>query len=312
MLLCITPNPAIDRTLTVSNLQLDAVNRASACRVTAGGKGVNVARAAKTLGEPVQCAGFAGGDHGALLASLLERDAISGAWTSIAGETRACTILIDPDTGHNTVVNEPGPLVTRGEWDALIADCARLSERADAIGVSGSVPPGSPLDRYHDLLVMLCETGRAVWVDVAGTPLTIAAQVPGLRMKVNRDEASVLAGHALVSLSDVAQAAEAQLTRGAAVCVITLGSEGALLAAAQGTWIARPPAIRRVNAVASGDSFLAGLMAAERRGVSFPEALAWGTAAGAANAAYGGGAAFTRPQFNSLLDGVVVEAAHTG
>ena len=307
MLLCITPNPAIDRTLTVPNLQLDGVNRASECRVAAGGKGVNVARAARTLGSPVCCAGFAGGGHGALLAALLEGEALPGAWTAIAGETRTCTILIDPEHGHNTVVNEPGPAVTGNEWDELLHECRQLGANAGAVCVSGSLPPGSPLTRYHDLLELLHPADRPVWVDIAGAPLGVAARMPGLRLKVNGDEAAVLAGQPLPTMDAIAGFARAQVERGAAVCVITLGGDGALLAAPTGVWLARPPAIRRTNAVASGDSFLAGLMAAQLRGLALPEALAWATAAGAANAAFGGGAAFSRSQFESLLPGLSVE-----
>ena len=312
MLLCITPNPAIDRTLTVDNLQIDAVNRARDCRVAAGGKGINVARAARTLGETVCCAGFAGGDHGALLGALLEREGLPTTLTPIAGETRACTILIDPATGHNTVVNEPGPTVTAEEWDDLLTDCAGLAAHTDGFAVSGSTPPGTPPSRYRTLLERLRSTGRPVWVDVAGPTLTIAAQVPGLSLKVNRDEAAALAGHPLSTIDTVVAAARTQLTARAAACVITLGREGAIYASPAGVWHARPPAIQPVNAVASGDSFLAGLMAAQRRGLPDDVALAWGTAAGAANAAHGGGASFTRTQFDALLSAVVIESVGTG
>jgi 1-phosphofructokinase family hexose kinase len=306
MLLCITPNPAIDRTLTVDHLQVDAVNRASKCRVAAGGKGVNVARAARTLGEAVRCAGFAGGDHGALLAALLEREGLPTTMTPIAGETRACTILIDPATGHNTVINEPGPTVTSEAWDDLLTDCASLAPHTDGFAVSGSTPPGSPLDQYQALLELLRGTGQPVWVDVAGAALAVAAQIAGLSLKVNRDEAAALAGHPLSSIEAVVAAAHARVRTGAAACIITLGHQGAVFASPDGVWHAHPPAIQRVNAVASGDSFLAGLMAAQRRGLPDDVALAWGTAAGAANAAHGGGASFTRGQFDVLLAGVTV------
>ncbi|MGL4650104.1 MAG: PfkB family carbohydrate kinase, partial [Caldilineaceae bacterium] len=108
------------------------------------------------------------------------------------------------------------------------------------------------------------------------------------------------------------QAARDQVKNGAATCVITLGGDGAVLVSPLGAWYARPPAIQRVNAVASGDSFLAGLMAAGRRGLPLPTGLAWGTAAGAANAAHGGGASFTRRQFKALLAGVIVEPIQAG
>ena len=122
MILCVTPNPALDRTMTVPGLHLGEAMRASYSFVTAGGKGLNVARVVRVLGGPVLCAGFLGGHSGHLLADLAEREGLPAAWTWFAGETRTSVILFDPQGGDATVVNEPGQEVTQEEWARLTAD----------------------------------------------------------------------------------------------------------------------------------------------------------------------------------------------
>ncbi len=306
MILCITPNPAIDRTLTVTHLQLDGVNRAGDCRVAAGGKGINVARAARTLGQNVLCAGFLGGMHGALLSNLMQQEGLPAHFTPIAGETRTCTILLDPGSGHNTVINEQGPDVTDDDWRRLIAGILQDVSSASAVCLSGSTPPGSPLPRYQELLIALRDEGKPVWVDVAGAPLAVARELTGIHLKVNRDEAEALLKQPLDNTSSVVLAAQELVQEGAASCTLTLGADGAVLATPAGCWWAQSASIRRVNAVASGDSFLAGLVAATQRELPPATALAWATAAGAANAAFGGGAQFTRVQFEASLAGVAV------
>lgn len=306
MLLCVTPNPAIDRTAVVPGLSLDQVNRASSVLVAAGGKGVNVARAAQTLGEAVLCAGFVGGQPGSLFTTLAEREGLLGQWTPIAGDTRSCMILIDPVQSQNTVINERGPTVSRDDWDRLVTTVLEHASDASAVCLCGSAPPGTPLPCYTELLARLRQRNITVWVDVAGEPLELARQTGGICLKINRDEASALSGRPLPSLADVAQYARTLARAGAPVCIITLGEEGAVLASPSGCWHAILPPIQRVNAVGSGDSFLAGAATARVRGESDATALAWGVAAGAANATSGGGGRFTRETFDTLLRQVIV------
>jgi 1-phosphofructokinase family hexose kinase len=307
--LCITPNPAIDRTLTVDQFQTDEVNRARSARCAAGGKGVNVARAMRGLGLPVLCAGMVGGLQGMLFAELARREQLAGRWTAIDGETRVCTILIDPAQKHNTVVNEPGPLISEQEWWRFHADSMEAAAQASAVCVCGSAPPGVSPGSYRALLEALAVEGRPVWADTSGGFLAAAAATTDVHLKINLVEAAALVGSVLTTADDALQAA-ATLGRGnRRTVVITLGAEGAVLVSEHGRWHARPPAITRVNAVGSGDSLLAGLVTGLEKGLDHRTALAWGVAAGAANAAGSGGASFTRAQFDQALAGVQVTDA---
>src|SRR5262249_59245603 len=126
-----------------------------------------------------------------------------------------------------------------------------------------------------------------------GPALEAALTVPGVRLKINREEAEAIPGESLGDFGACVAAARALLARGASALVLTLGADGALAASPEGCWHAVSPPVQSASAVASGDSFLAGLLAALVAGESLAEALRHGVAAGAANAAANGGARFT-------------------
>jgi fructose-1-phosphate kinase PfkB-like protein len=163
------------------------------------------------------------------------------------------------------------------------------------------LPPGVPPDGLPGLCRSLVEAGQAPWVDSSGPALVALLSVPNLRLKINREEAGEALGRSLESIPDCAAAAKQLLDRGMAAVVLTLGAEGAVFAAAEGCWHAAAPRIESASAVASGDSFLAGLVAAWTSGHGVPDALRWGVAAGAANALANGGARFSREQFDAIL-----------
>lgn len=303
MILCLTPNPAIDRTLIVPRLQPGEVHRATRAIVAAGGKGLNVARAIRALrvgGDPV-CLGFLGGHSGRLLAELAEREGLPGRWTWIETETRTCVIIADENGGEATVINETGPSVSARDWAALAADVVRESVVAQMMCVSGSLPPGSPVESFAALLRELCASGQPVWVDTSGPALAAALTVAGISVKVNGDEVGAVLNQK-VNTAEAAQVAGHRLReQGVRQAVITLGKEGAVLVNNVGAWHTRPPAVRAVSAVGSGDTFLAGWVTALSQGHAPDEALRWAAAAGAANALSAGGGQFAMSDFKQVL-----------
>ncbi|HVQ54303.1 MAG TPA: PfkB family carbohydrate kinase, partial [Thermoanaerobaculia bacterium] len=144
--LCLTPNPALDRTLTVPDLQLGTVARAPSARVAAGGKGVNVARALAALGTEALCMGPIGGASGRILADLAAAENLDAAWTWCDVETRSCIILVDPAARQTTVINEAGPLLQPGDWNRVSAEVLARASEARAVCLSGSLPPGVAAD----------------------------------------------------------------------------------------------------------------------------------------------------------------------
>lgn len=301
MILCVTPNPAIDRTLTLSALTPGTVLRPRQARAAAGGKGVNVARAVQTLGGTAICAGPVSGHNGRWLDTLARKEGLQTAWTWTEDETRTCLILIDESTGQVVMVYEPGPTRSAADWIALGADLRGALPGASAIAVSGSLPPGIQTADQVRLLQALAASGRPVWVDSNGPGLVAASQVAGLHLKLNAEEAGELLGLPSATLSGALAAGRALRARGASTVVLTRGDQGALAFSGDLELEQPPIPVRAHNPTGSGDSFLAGLLLGLEHDLPLAQALTWAAAAGAANAAGAGGASFTHTEWESLL-----------
>lgn len=302
MILCVTFNPAIDRTMVVRDFAQGGVFRPQHTIVAPGGKGINVARAARALGGDAICAGFLGGFSGRYLESSVALEGIASRWTWLSNrETRTCVILIDPDTGLTSVVNESGPTVDAADWIRFRDDVLEAAGGTGIVSFSGSVPPGTPLAQFERLVRDLIAAGKHVWVDTSGAALKTAASVRGVALKVNEDEATSLTWRPIDSISDAVSVAREIYTDTVQTVVITMGERGAILVDGGKAWHAVPPPVAVKSAVGSGDSFLAGLVLALANGESFGQALAQATAAGAANALSVGGGSFTRSEFDGVL-----------
>jgi len=307
MIICITPNPAIDRTIILPSLVLGSVQRAERSIVAAGGKGLNVARAIRTLGGEALCMGFAGGHTGHLLSDLAQNEGLHFSWTWINSETRTCIILVSQN-GDATVISEPGTPVSKSDWKRLQRDVRKTVSSAGFVCISGSLPPNSSAYDLQGLLNMLLDAGKQVWVDTSGKALDAALTVPGLCIKVNGEEIGKLLGF---EVNDVPSARRTLMMlgeRGTTACVITLGAAGALLATKEGRWHALGPPVRVVSTVGSGDSFLGGLVSALDGGKDWPEALRDAVAAGTANTLSAGGGQFTFQEFQDIREQVQIQA----
>ena len=306
MILCVTPNAAIDRTLIAPGFRLGEVSRAVRASVAAGGKGLNVARAIHRLGGDPLCAGFLAGHTGRLFAELAEREGLRGVWTWIEGETRACIVLVDPDRREATLVNEPGPDVSAQDWSRFEADVLREAASAECVCLSGSLPPGSPPEAFARLIRALCVEGKAVWVDTSGPALGAALAAGPIGIKVNNVEAGGFLGMSITDPPTGAQAAAELRRRGADTVVLTLGISGAVMVNQMGKWWAWPPALQTLSPIGSGDTFLGGLVLALTSGAPPAEALRQAVAAGAANALSVGGGHWELSNFKTVLAASVV------
>jgi 1-phosphofructokinase family hexose kinase len=304
MIVCVTPNPALDYTLTVPQFHSGQIMRATHKRVTAGGKGLNVARAIRTLDGQAICLGLLGGHSGQLLADLAKQEGLNGDWISISAETRTCVIVVSADGGEATVINEAGPTVSVADWAKLKANVLR-STHADIVSFSGSLPVGLPAEEWREMLFEVRSAGPTVWVDTSGDALRVALQLGGLNIKVNHQEACALLDYKIDDIESAAKAATELRSSGASTIVVTLGENGAVLADAAGAIHAPAPRVKAINSVGSGDSFLGGLLFAISNRASSAEALRWGVAAGTANAICSGGGHFTIEAFQKVLSRTV-------
>lgn len=310
LFLTITPNPALDRTLYVPCLTVGEVHRPTTVHSAAGGKGLNVYRAARVLGGEALATGPLVGHTGRLVADLAAAEGIKADWYwPGSGETRIC-LLINHDTGDATVINEPGEPPSEAEWAGFAAHVERLAGQAGAVALAGSLPPGVNPTILNELARAMAADGRAVYLDTSGGALAaVLVQPTGLVIKVNRVE--LAAGLGLpnedFSTEKVIRAGRMLLERGAALVVVTLGGEGALAVAPEGCWQAAVPPVEVVSTVGSGDSMLAGLAVARLEGRSIEAALALGVACGAANATTPLPGRFERGMVEALLKQVEVK-----
>lgn len=306
-LLCITPNPALDRTLTVSNFRAGEIFRTSDVLMVAGGKGLNVARAARILGADPLCLSPLGGHTGRLVAELAEREGMSGAWTWYDGETRTCTIIVD-EAGATligaTLINETGRAMPAEVWAQFQTDALAQTGQAAAICLSGSLPPGVSESACHDLIQALVATGKPVWVDSSGMALRAALSVEGVNIKVNDEEIGTALIKVVAGIAEAVEAAGRVHRRIGGAVVVTLGAAGAVMVSREGRFAAQPPTLPIRSPVGSGDSFLAALAAFG----ATQDGLRRAVAAGTANALSVGGGQFSIEDFERVLAGTETKA----
>lgn len=301
MILCITPNPAIDRTLVVPDLQPGQAARPTRTIVAAGGKGFNVARAVQRLGGQAQCAGLLGGHTGRLVADLAEAERLAGVWTWCDRETRQCTIIVVEQQQHVLEIYEPGQPITSDDWTRFRADVVAAARETQFVSLSGSMPPGCPAKAPADLIESIQAAGRPVWVDTSGRPLRTALAACPHALKINAAEAGQILARTIDDVDSALKAGQDLRQQGVETVVITLGRLGAVLINTAGSWWSQPPLVQPVSAIASGDSFLAGLLVSLEAGLPLPEALRRSVAAGTANSLYAGGAEFALDVFETTL-----------
>lgn len=279
MIVTLTANPSVDRTVEVERLDRGAVLRASAARVDAGGKGVNVARALAANGHPSRAVVPSGGAEGRQLHALLSPQGVEVVLVPISGAVRANVSIVEPD-GTVTKINEPGPVLTPAEVEAMVDATIGASSGAAWVAISGSLPPGVPATFYGRLLRSVRGTGARIALDTSGDPFSHAlAEQPDL-VKPNRQELAEAVGQPVATLGDAVEAAQLLREKGARAVLASLGADGAILVDAAGVTHAEAPVEVPRSAVGAGDAMLAGFLAAGGAGIpALVEAVAWGAAA---------------------------------
>jgi len=290
VIVTLTPNPSIDRTVTLAGkLRRGAVQRADTVTSQAGGKGVNISRAAMKADVPTVAVLPADLDDPFVLE--LRSAGISSEPVHPAGPMRVNITISEPD-GTTTKLNSPGPTVTAADLAALAEAVARRAATAEWVVLAGSLPPGAPDEWYADLVATLRTGGARVAVDTSDAPLRslverLAHGAPHL-MKPNGEELASFTGDDPVALeADPAAAAAAATTLVAAgvdEVLVTLGPHGAVLVNADGAWHATPPPTTVVSTVGAGDSSLFGYLLGDLQKLRPDQRLALAVAYGSAAA----------------------------
>lgn len=308
----LTPNPVLDRTLTVPQVLLDTVLRADEVRLDAGGKGFNVSRALKTMGSESVAMALVGGATGALLEEMLHAWGVTTRFVQVHDETRTNIVVTEADGAHHLKVNEAGPQIRPHELEQLLAAIDDVLQPNDLWVLAGSLPRGLPADFYARLIERIGARGGAVVLDASGEPLRQGLQAAPFLAKPNALEAAEATGLPVAGVEEAAAAARRLLAQGVRLPAISLGADGLLLAALEGAatvpevWHAQPPPIVALNTVGAGDAAVAGMVWALAQGLAAPEVVRYGAACGTAAAARAGVTFATLVEVEAMAQQVVV------
>jgi 1-phosphofructokinase family hexose kinase len=309
VILTVTLNAAVDRTVAVPNFRLGQRHRAVDARTMAGGKGVNVARALKLLGRPVIAAGLAGGATGTRILERLAEESILNAFTRIEGESRTNLAVVDPTSGEQTEINERGPEISEAEVDRFLEKLLYLAQGASICVLAGSVPPGAPADVYGRLVSELRALGVLTVLDTDGEPMRAGLRAEPDVVAPNAGEAEEAVGHEFNDADDLTLGLAGLLEMGAGEAVIT-SAEGCVAIVGDGVerrrYEVRIEPLEPVATVGSGDAFLAGYVAARYDGASPDDCLRFGVACGAESTQHFGAGTLDRREVERLLGRVEV------
>jgi 1-phosphofructokinase family hexose kinase len=307
VIVTVTLNAAIDRTLTVPNFQLGQRHRASQGLTLAGGKGINVARALKRLDVPVVATGLAGGRTGTRIVEELTSEAILNDFVRIADDSRTSTAVVDPTTAMYTEINEWGPHVEPDELAMLLEKIDYLARGADMVVFSGTLPRGVDDGFYAEAIRDLNRRQVRAVLDSEGVPLRLGVEAEPFLVSPNQREAEGLVGQEFRDDEDYLMAVDRIAEMGARNVLITseLRSFGLFREERKRLRLrAVAPQIEPVSAVGSGDVLLAAFLAARLAERPLDEALAAAVAAGAASTLEVGAGRFD-PREASRLQNVV-------
>ena len=310
MIITVTLNAAIDKTLEVPNFRLGRRHRSVEQTTMPGGKGVNVARALKALGQPVIATGLAGGSTGTRIVEGLTEESVLNDFVRIREESRTNTAVLDHLTGSQTEVNERGPAVSEAEIELFRDKLLYLARGAGMCVFAGSLPHGVSADLYAGLIPELQKLGVTTLVDGDGDPLRQAVRAEPSVVSPNVAEAEELVGHEFNDDEDRTYALEEMAELGAREAIMTVSDGCFARVVVEGA-----PRLYRVRveeqdaraAVGSGDAFLGGYVAARYTGKTPSECLRFGVACGAESTQHFGAGVLDPAKVERLLPEVEQE-----
>lgn len=313
MIITVTANPTLDKTLAVEELRIGKLNRARVVQEEFAGKGLLVSLALEALGIESRAIAFIGGRTGnALRLAFVEASFETDFIKVYGGETRTNITLVDEKTGTYTKINEPGPWVNEHDIAGLLTR-ASATEPDDIWVLSGSLPPGAPLNLYADMIRRVQGRGARAILDTSGAALREGAAARPFGIKLNTEEAAELLGGEITGDDGHAAAVRALMSRtGASIAAITRGADGLVLALTgtdRRVAVVKPPPVQAISPVASGDSALAGILWALLDQCGLEETARRAAAFGTATAMQSGSSIAPRDLVEELIDQMQVSFA---
>lgn len=289
VVLTVTMNPALDKTVQVSQVKLGGLNRIGDVRMDAGGKGINVAKVLRSFGIEAEAWGIAGGRQGQVLRDCLEQAGVSFSLQEGPGETRMNMKVVDSANLLTTEFNEPG---IRLDSDQLRLFKEKFSDRLDGVRyvvLGGSLPPGTPADYYGTLIEAAHRKQIPVLLDADGDAFARGADAGPFAIKPNLHEWEQYCGCTFTGDRELRESAvQVMRDKGITIVHISLGAEGSLLVHEKGAFRTRPYPIRPASTVGAGDSMVAAMVYGLVQGLPLERIARLSSAAGTVTAALPG------------------------
>ena len=298
MIITVTLNPALDKTVILPGFAVNTVNRVSATRLDPGGKGINVSKVVKALGGKTLALGVLGGAAGGYIQAAMDKMELPNDMVLTGEITRTNLKIIDPLLQTNTDINEPGGPVSEETLDAVWHKLTKAVKPGDTVVLAGKNPPGMPDSRLADWVTRLHGMKVYTCVDTVGEPMqqAIAAQ-PDI-IKPNREELAEIAGRRMVTDDDVLTAARELVGRGVGLVTASLGADGAIFVTRNQAFRGYAPKVSGVRVVGAGDSMMAALTYYSAAGCSLEETARRSIAVSVASVMCSGSEA---PELNMIL-----------
>jgi 6-phosphofructokinase 2 len=276
-------NPAIDKSSAVQNVVAERKLRCEPPLFEPGGGGINVSRAIAKLGGESLAFYLAGGAGGQMMHNLLQGEGILFESIPVQGRIRENLIIYENSTGQQYRFGMPGPEIHARECEGVLERLSRCEPKPEFVVASGSLPPGVPVDFYAKVSEVVRKFGSKLVVDTSGEALARAVEAGVFLIKPNLREIEALSGKPMGNEGEQEEWAQKLVDRGRSeIVVISLGAAGALAAWKNGWERVRAPTVPIRSKVGAGDSTVAGLILGLERGLSIPDAIRFGVAAGAA------------------------------
>lgn len=309
MILIVCANPALDRLLVLPELHLDGVNRTSHVEITIAGKGINVARALRTMGVESHLFLFLGGDNGNKVRSgLSQEDLPFKSWPTL-GETRITTVIHEEKRNRHTVINESGPLVSFESSLALIHSIEKKLKPNDYLILSGSLPRGVRRDLYSVFIDIAHQKKAFSVLDSSGAPFSLALKSIPFLIKPNVKEAEEALGFAILSMDDKIKAVQFFQKLKIPFIILSDGPKGLVVGYHDEVFIVKADNTIKGGgfAIGSGDTLVGGVVARLSQRIDFRDAIKYGTACGLANTFCSGAGVFDLDMAHQLMEHIVIE-----
>lgn len=299
MILTICPNPSIDCTIELDNLNVGMLNRIDSKVETYSGKALNVAMGIARLGGESFATGFMFENHGRMFEHVLDKEGVKHNFVYNTGNARTNYKIIDKRS-MLTEINDRGETVTADKQTELLGLVEKISPEYDIAVMSGSLPKGVGAEYYGEVLKRIPDRVKII-VDTEKANMLSAIKSREIFMaKPNLRELESFTGERVVDLHDMVRASYKYIDKGVQCVLVSLGADGAVLTDGKDSYFCKSASVAVNSTVGAGDCMVAAACVALSDGLPMPELLRSAVAAGTAAVTTSGTNLFYRDKYKEI------------